>query len=431
MNGGEQTDWHPRTITKMAVDTLTFDATRAGFLARAMLERIKRQNLPVGSRLPGMRELAGEYRTSVTTVQAAMRMLHDRGVVECHPSRGAFLKFGPDQASPWNIGVIDLQWRCDLGKTPVHTESWRRRVFKAAIDRIHLEGGQVTMLPLFMEDLQSSAPLQVLEQSVDQLSAVITVQAPRLIEEVERRGMVWAAVNPQHPADCYNFVTADNLGGFARLGRCLAHSGRHRVFILIDQLSTAASKERVVGLYQGFLEAGAVAGGLEVIETGVHNVHENHAFEHVSRRLKAGSPPQAIVAVGDYLAIGAMRAVQAHGLHIPDDVAVIGGTGLELAQYTTPALTVVQQPMERMGWELGNMTLNMLRDKRRRAVFRRVPAPLVFRESFCPDEPLCRAAHQCYERDMTRFEMQIGDDLEPNLLPPVEAEPNVAQAHTF
>lgn len=400
-----------------AMDLVPFEVNRAGFLARTILERLKRQNLPRGARLPGMRDLAKEYGTSVTTVQGAVRMLHEHGILECRASAGVFVKFATPtpvkQVGRRQIGLITMKWRCDLGKTPVRdqADTWSGRIFKAAADRFHLAEYQTTELPLFHEDLsRPDTGLRLLDDMVGQLAAVVFVQWPGLAAQLERRGLVWASINAEHSTDSFNFVSADNVGGFARLGRSLARDGRGRVAMLIDQVNrTMSFKERMVGVHLGMIEAGMTRPQVEVIETELYGIYEQHAFEHVTRRLKSGPPPQAIVANGDYLAIGAIRAAQAHGLRVPEDVAVIGGTGLDLAQYTVPALTVVSQPTLRMGWELGNMVLQMLRENRRRIACRRVPPPLIFRESYNPGDDLRREVQRSYEGDLARFEMQFND----------------------
>jgi DNA-binding LacI/PurR family transcriptional regulator len=48
-------------------------------------------------------------------------------------------------------------------------------------------------------------------------------------------------------------------------------------------------------------------------------------------------------------ALGAMRAIRARGLKVPEDVSVTGFDDLFFAAYLTPALTTVRQPMRRMG----------------------------------------------------------------------------------
>lgn len=52
----------------------------------------------------------------------------------------------------------------------------------------------------------------------------------------------------------------------------------------------------------------------------------------------------AVFVMSDVMALGAIRAVQDRGLHVPDDVSVIGFDGIEMGQYLVPKLTTIQQP---------------------------------------------------------------------------------------
>lgn len=51
----------------------------------------------------------------------------------------------------------------------------------------------------------------------------------------------------------------------------------------------------------------------------------------------------AIFAMSDLMAVGAIRAIQDHGLHVPQDIAVAGYDGIALGRYTVPRLTTIRQ----------------------------------------------------------------------------------------
>ncbi|WP_419963204.1 LacI family DNA-binding transcriptional regulator [Pantoea vagans] len=59
--------------------------------------------------------------------------------------------------------------------------------------------------------------------------------------------------------------------------------------------------------------------------------------------------PDAVFAVSDTLAAGAMTAIQQAGLRIPDDIAVVGFDGSELAEMVSPPLTTLAQPSKEIG----------------------------------------------------------------------------------
>ena len=64
----------------------------------------------------------------------------------------------------------------------------------------------------------------------------------------------------------------------------------------------------------------------------------------------------AVVCMNDLVALGAIRGLQAAGLHIPNDVSVVGFDNTYLCEFLHPPLTTVASPRK----ELANSVLNML-----------------------------------------------------------------------
>jgi len=54
----------------------------------------------------------------------------------------------------------------------------------------------------------------------------------------------------------------------------------------------------------------------------------------------------AVYAMGDIMALGAIRGLYERGLKVPDDISLIGHDGIEPASYVVPKLTTVRQPRE-------------------------------------------------------------------------------------
>ncbi|MGL9815585.1 MULTISPECIES: LacI family DNA-binding transcriptional regulator [Enterococcus] len=59
--------------------------------------------------------------------------------------------------------------------------------------------------------------------------------------------------------------------------------------------------------------------------------------------------PNALFASSDALAVGAMQAIQAAGLRIPEDISVIGFNDVSVAKYVSPALSTIKVETEWMG----------------------------------------------------------------------------------
>jgi len=69
----------------------------------------------------------------------------------------------------------------------------------------------------------------------------------------------------------------------------------------------------------------------------------------MNQLLAAEIPPDAVFAVSDTLAAGAMAAIHRAGLRIPQDIAVVGFDGSELAGMVSPPLTTLAQPSKEIG----------------------------------------------------------------------------------
>lgn len=68
-----------------------------------------------------------------------------------------------------------------------------------------------------------------------------------------------------------------------------------------------------------------------------------------TRKLLKQSDPTAIFYTSDWMAIGGLRALQERGLHVPEDVSVMGCDDLEGTAYLNPPLTTLKQPHYEMG----------------------------------------------------------------------------------
>ena len=72
---------------------------------------------------------------------------------------------------------------------------------------------------------------------------------------------------------------------------------------------------------------------------------------------------QAIVAANDMMALAAIDALQARGIRVPSDVAVVGFDDIEEAMTVTPSLTTVRQPTHKLGQRAVEVLLALLANK--------------------------------------------------------------------
>ena len=119
--------------------------------------------------------------------------------------------------------------------------------------------------------------------------------------------------------------------------------------------------------------------------------HEPGYFA-AQRLLASGQPFTALFAFNDISAIGAVRALREAGLHVPEDVSVVGFDDIQSAAYQNPSLTTVRQPLFKMGLLAAETLVRQIEDgaTHKPAKALKVDPELVVRESCGPAAALPR-----------------------------------------
>ena len=104
------------------------------------------------------------------------------------------------------------------------------------------------------------------------------------------------------------------------------------------------------------------------------------ACDITERLLDLPNRPDAIVAFNDIITFAAFTAIKAHGLRIPEDVALIGFTDDAHAAYVTPRMSAIEDQSHLMGVTACQLLLKSINGDSK--VYREiVPQQLVIRET--------------------------------------------------
>ena len=98
----------------------------------------------------------------------------------------------------------------------------------------------------------------------------------------------------------------------------------------------------------------------EWVEVG--NYRFDSGYTAMQKLLERQSVNQltAVCAASDEMALGAMRCLYDMGLHVPDDMSIVGFDDLTMARMTIPALTTVAQPFAEIGAQAVHSLLGMI-----------------------------------------------------------------------
>ncbi|HEX2913827.1 MAG TPA: LacI family DNA-binding transcriptional regulator [Chloroflexia bacterium] len=176
----------------------------------------------------------------------------------------------------------------------------------------------------------------------------------------------------------YDLVEGDNVGGARRLVEHLIRLGHRRIAMINGSLDISTSRDRLKGYRQALEATGISYDPGIVIQT---SVDQQSGYLATKQLLQLNPRPQALFAVNNLVAVGAVQAVREVGLNVPEDLALVCFDDIDLASIICPFLTVMVQPAE----TFGTLALQLLLDRiGGRAVKQRhvtLAAELIIRES--------------------------------------------------
>ncbi|OBX02416.1 transcriptional regulator [Gallibacterium genomosp. 1] len=128
--------------------------------------------------------------------------------------------------------------------------------------------------------------------------------------------------------------------------KTLIDQGHKNIAIITGKLDKSLAHNRLVGYQKALQDAHLPINPDWIIES--HFDFEG-GVEGMKKLLQITPRPTAVFACSDTIAVGVYQVAWQQGLHIPQDISVIGYDNIMLAQYLTPPLTTIHQPKAELG----------------------------------------------------------------------------------
>ena len=199
------------------------------------------------------------------------------------------------------------------------------------------------------------------------------------LRRLTRYGVPFVLIDRTVPGVDCDVVVGDSAGGARRLLEHLIGLGHRRIGLIVESDEVSTARDRREGYEQALRAAGLPLDPTLILRA---TVDPDGGFDGMRRLLELEQPPTAVFTVNNLVALGAIEAVRAHGLEVPDDIALVCFDDIEYASRLYPFLTVMAQPAETLG-SLGTQLLldrveGRARDKSRVVV---LPAQFLVRRS--------------------------------------------------
>lgn len=214
-----------------------------------------------------------------------------------------------------------------------------------SLARAASRSGQFTIVATTDDDPEADrkAAETLLRRGVDGLILSTARDNDDFTKELAERGVPFVLAL-RTDGESLSSVGDDELGGYLAT-RHLLDLGHRRIGLIAGPSYASSARGRVEGYRKAMAEAGAgiaddwIVGSTFGIESGAA----------AAKRLMLSEPrPSAIFAVNDNTAIGALSALAAEGLSVPDDISLIGYNDIPVVSHLPTPLTSVRVPFDQI-----------------------------------------------------------------------------------
>jgi DNA-binding LacI/PurR family transcriptional regulator len=219
---------------------------------------------------------------------------------------------------------------------------------------------------------------RMLERKVDGVAIMTSEMDVGLIKELSRRGVPLVFMDVGQVGPRMSHVLIDYANGVRQAVDHVVALSHKRVAFITGPLDLHSARTRRQAFLDG-MRARGIKPDPKLIREGTHTAEGGqHAMAAILRNPKR---PTAVICSNDWTAIGALHALDAAGLRVPEDVSLVGFDDIPLASYTNPPLTSVRMSAGDVGSTAFEALFRLIGGERGEGDVYQVPTKLVVRAS--------------------------------------------------
>ena len=165
------------------------------------------------------------------------------------------------------------------------------------------------------------------------------------------------------PENAYSSVAVDDEKEGRRATELLISKGCRRIAVFAGAANdTSVGMLRLNGYRQALENAGIPFDESLVCYLPPDNEEYSYetGYRSVCRLVENNIKFDAVFAIADVMAVGAIKALGKYGRRIPEDVQVMGFDGIELSKYCIPSLTTLAQPLKEIAIETSRLLFDVM-----------------------------------------------------------------------
>lgn len=175
-----------------------------------------------------------------------------------------------------------------------------------------------------------------------------------------------------------SYVVPNYYDGTYQATTYLIGLGHRRIAFTTRPELLTANSARLQGYLDALNDNGLPHDESLIVETCIE---PQSGIKPTEKLLALPNLPTAILAFHDLIAVDVIRVLQANRIRVPEDVSVIGADGLRAGFMTTPHITTISQPLERIGQRVLEVVNQHIENPNQIPIQEVVPVSLIVRGS--------------------------------------------------
>lgn len=242
----------------------------------------------------------------------------------------------------------------DIGN-PLHAS-----VFKAADTAMRERGFSIYLVNTNGRAGDESAAIDMLQHGrADGIIMTINnEQDPRTLKHLEQSRIPLVLLDRDMPLEI-DAVLTDHATGMQQATSYLIELGHRRIAMITGGNEIRPGRERLRGFREAFRRRELEA-PMDLVRS--QSLSVDFGFREATNLLQGANRPTAIIAAGNRILVGVLRALQQHNVAIPDGMSLIACDRTDLAMLYPGPITLIDRDMEEIGRTAAHLLLDRLQN---------------------------------------------------------------------
>ncbi|MEO6889817.1 MAG: LacI family DNA-binding transcriptional regulator [Ktedonobacteraceae bacterium] len=202
------------------------------------------------------------------------------------------------------------------------------------------------------------------------LLAIFPGELSRHLMHRFQHGFPLVMIDDQAEPAALPWIGVDNRAGAYEATRHLLDLGHRRIAHILGPQHYYCAVERYQGYCQAMQDAGISVDPTLLLQ-GAFEAASGRQCATVLFSRDRHEWPTAIFVANDQMAYGVLEVAELQGIHVPEEIAVVGFDDNSLSAHIRPALTTIRQPFSEMGRKALEVLITMM--KQNHSLEKRLP----------------------------------------------------------